>query len=174
MKKTLLTWQLAGFCIVSLLGTLLHFLYDWSNQNVVIAPFSAVNESTWEHMKILFFPLFAFALVQNKKISLHYENFLCVKTVGILTGVILVPIIFYTANGAFGKTPDWVNILIFFVANAGAFLAEYLLFTKTKGATKCNSKWIPLAILITVALLFVIFTFVPPQIPLFADPTASN
>ena len=59
MKRDLSLWQLVGFAFTALGGTLLHFLYDWTNNNIVAA-FTAVNESTWEHMKLLYFPLFFF------------------------------------------------------------------------------------------------------------------
>ena len=66
MKQDLFLWQFSGFSLSSLGGTLLHFLYDWTNESILIAPFSGVNESTWEHMKLLFFPLFLFALIQSR------------------------------------------------------------------------------------------------------------
>ena len=43
------------FCII--LGTIGHFLYEWSNRNFIVSLFSSVNESTWEHLKILFFSM---------------------------------------------------------------------------------------------------------------------
>ena len=61
MKRNFSLWQFAGFALSSLAGTLLHFLYDWTGNLVAVAPFSGVNESTWEHMKLLFWPLFIFA-----------------------------------------------------------------------------------------------------------------
>lgn len=54
MKRSIKLWQLWGFAVTSLGGTLLHFLYDWLDKPAWIAPFSGVNESTWEHMKLLF------------------------------------------------------------------------------------------------------------------------
>ena len=65
MNRSIPLWQFWGFAAVSLGGTLLHYLYDWTNQSLPAAPFSGVNESTWEHMKLLFFPMFLFALVQS-------------------------------------------------------------------------------------------------------------
>lgn len=44
---------------LSLLGSLLHFAYDWSRHNRVVAVFAAVNESYWEHIKIAFWPVLA-------------------------------------------------------------------------------------------------------------------
>ena len=64
MKKTLFRWQAASFIFVSIAGTLLHFAYDWSGQSVLLAPFSGVNESTWEHMKLFFWPMFVFSVIR--------------------------------------------------------------------------------------------------------------
>ena len=55
-------WELAGLFLTLIFGNLLHFVYDWSGQNSVVAAFAAVNESTWEHMKLLFFPMLALVL----------------------------------------------------------------------------------------------------------------
>ena len=59
-------WQAGGFAFATLGGTILHFLYEWTGDSVFVAPFSGVNESTWEHMKLLYFPLLLFALVQSR------------------------------------------------------------------------------------------------------------
>ena len=65
MKRSIGLWQLMGFAVTSLLGTVLHFLYDWLGGAVWVAPFSGVNESTWEHMKLLFWPMLFYATVQS-------------------------------------------------------------------------------------------------------------
>ena len=65
MKQRSILWQAAGFALVTFVGTILHFLYDWTGESILVAPFSGVNESTWEHMKLLFWPLFLFALIQR-------------------------------------------------------------------------------------------------------------
>lgn len=167
MKRDISLWQFAGFAVTSLVGTLLHFLYDWTNQSILIAPFSAVNESTWEHMKLLFFPMFIFALIQSRFFK-TYENFWCVKLAGIVTGLVLIPVLFYTYNGVFGKSPDWVNIAIFFIAAALSFISEAWLFKKDR--MHCKSPWISVTLICIIAILFVVFTFATPQIPLFQDP----
>ena len=71
MKKNIKYRQIGGFIFASALGTLLHYLYEWTGESVLVAPFSGVNESTWEHMKLLYFPLFVFAVVQ----SFHYKEY---------------------------------------------------------------------------------------------------
>ena len=171
MNKTLNRWQLAGFIFTSLAGTLLHFLYDWSGGSAIIAPFSGVNESTWEHMKLLYFPMLAFALIQSRFFR-ERRDFWCIKLAGILTGLALIPTLFYTLGGIFGGTPDWVNITIFFVSAAIAFLVEARLF---KGdGLPCRVPFLTVAVIVLIGILFVVFTFMTPQIPLFRDPLSGS
>ena len=47
-----------GFFVTTVLGILSHFVYDWTGGGFLIGLFFPVNESTWEHMKLLFFPMF--------------------------------------------------------------------------------------------------------------------
>ncbi len=167
MKRDINLWQFSGFALTSLGGTLLHYLYDWTGQSLWMAPFSGVNESTWEHMKLLYFPLLLFALVQSRFFK-EDQAFWCIKFTGITLGLLLIPGLFYTYNGAFGKSPDWVNIGIFFVAAAVVFLWETWLFKK--GNLRCKRPWMAFGLICLPAILFMVFTFAPPKIPLFQDP----
>ena len=114
MKQRSILWQTAGFALITFGGTILHFLYDWTGGNILIAPFSGVNESTWEHMKLLFWPLFLFALAQQPFFK-GQNNYWCVKLAEIMLGLVLIPVLFYTYNGVFGESPDWINIAIFYI-----------------------------------------------------------
>lgn len=171
MKDELTLWHCVGFAFTSLFGTVLHFLYEWTNGSLLAAPFSGVNESTWEHMKLLYFPLFVFALIQSRFFG-DYENFWCVKLAAILAGLALIPILFYTYNGMFGRSPDWLNIMIFFISAAGAFLIESHLFKADN--LRCSRQKLAFGVVCLVGLLFVVFTFATPQIPLFEDPLTGN
>ena len=171
MKRSLKHWQIIGFIFTSIVGTLLHFLYDWLSESILIAPFSSVNESTWEHMKLLFWPTFIFAIVQGILFK-ERKNFWCVKLRGILLGLILIPIIFYTYNGVIGKSPDWLNITIYFICAAAAYIYEMQLFNSNR--ILCKSPKRSLAILCLIALLFIIFTFATPEIGIFKDPITNQ
>ncbi len=168
MKRTLSFWQTAGFIFTGVLGVLLHFLYDWTGENVIVGTFSAVNESIFEHMKLLFFPMFLFAIIENRFIGKEYENFWCTKLAGIVLGVVLIPVLYYTISGVFGTIPDWVNIAIFFVSVAVSYIAETKLLKKDN--ISCESSKTAFLLLILIALVFIALTFAPPQIPLFEDP----
>lgn len=171
MKKSIGLWQLAGFTTVSVLGTLLHFLYDLVGKAIWIAPFACVNESTWEHMKILFWPMLIFAIVQSFFFR-DYDAFWCIKLRGILLGLGLIPVLYYTYNGVVGKSPDWLNIAIFFIAAAIAYIYEAKQFRKE--ATHCISKGWTFLTLLAVAFLFVLFTFATPEIGIFKDPLTNT
>lgn len=167
MKRSLSLWQLGGMTFSAILGTLLHFVYDWTNLSFLM-PISAINESTWEHMKLLFFPTFIYAIIQSVFFLKEYPQFWRVKVIGISVGLILIPILFYTYNGALGKSPDWFNILSFFIALGGVYFVEYLLFKNTKK----NSKFQVTSIiwLFVIAILFIVFTFAPLKLPIFISP----
>ncbi len=167
MKGCFSLWQAAGFAFSTLFGTLLHFLYDWTGGSILAAPFSGVNESTWEHMKLLFWPMFLFANIQRPFFR-DRKNYWCVKGLEILLGLSLIPVLFYTYNGVFGTSPDWVNIGIFYLSAALACLLEWQLFRKDRPT--CKRPWLALTAICLLGVLFVAFTFAPPRIPLFQDP----
>ena len=171
MKRSIGHWETLGFGVTALAGTILHFLYDWLGEAAWIAPFSGVNESTWEHMKLLFWPVFIYAVVQS---FFHgdIEGFWCIKLRGILLGLALIPILFYTYNGAVGKSPDWLNIAIFFISAAVAYIFETRLFNSVK--VRCLSPRAALVTLCIIAALFVIFTFFTPTLGIFRDPLTNS
>ena len=167
MKRSFGLWQLWGFAVTALGGTMLHFLYDWLGEAAWIAPFSGVNESTWEHMKLLFWPMLLFAVVQSRFFR-DRADFWCVKLRGILLGLVLIPVLFYTYNGVIGRSPDWINIAIFFVAAAASYIVETRWFNGEK--LRCRSPKAAILLLGGLALCFVVFTFRTPHLGIFRDP----
>ncbi len=165
-------WQISVFLFTGAAGVLLHFLYDLTDGSIFVAPFSAVNESIWEHMKLLFFPMFVFALIEYNFIGNNYGNFWCAKLVGIITGLLLIPIIYYTYTGVLGVNADWFNIIIFFIAALTSYYIENLLIKNNPGF--CRSPLIAFLTLCLIAVLFIVLTFVQPKIPLFQDTTTGK
>ncbi|MCK7530813.1 MAG: DUF6512 family protein [Marinilabiliales bacterium] len=77
MKNKVLLWEIGGFFFIGLVGASLHFTYELSDfSSNVVAFFSAVNESTWEHLKMTFFPGLVFALVEYTYIRGKVNNYL--------------------------------------------------------------------------------------------------
>ena len=165
MKKSVSVWQMIGFIFTGVGGTLLHFLYDWSGQNPVIGAFSAVNESIWEHMKLLFFPMLLFGILEYCRVGKEYPNFWCVKLLGILLGLVAIPALYYTYTGALGIDADWFNIAIFFIAAAGVYFLEAKLLQS--GKPGCGRPKIALGVLILLGIVFVMLTYCPQNYPIF-------
>ena len=116
MNRSISPWQWLGFGFTSLGGTLLHFLYDWSGGNAVAAAFSAVNESTWEHMKLFFFPaLFCYIALCIFKRN-HEPCILYAFPKAIFLGTFLIPVLFYTYSGILGFHVSFLDISTFYVS----------------------------------------------------------
>ena len=96
------------------------------------------------------------------------EDFLCIKLRGTLIGLGLIPVLFYTYNGIIGKSPDWINITIFFISAAVAYLYEA---RRLKGGKmrRCSKRG-AIIIFCVIALMFIIFTFKTPELGIFRDP----
>jgi hypothetical protein len=154
------------------LGTLLHFLFEWSGENRVVGLFSAVNESIWEHMKLLYYPALLVGVVEYAFWGGEVEQFWCVKLAGLLFGLALIPVLYYTYTGTLGVEKDWFNITIFFLAAGTAFWLETKLFHKP---FFCSGKEkYAVASIILWIILFTLFTFYPPHIPFFRDPLTQS
>ena len=65
-------------------------------------------------------------------------------------------------------SPDWINIAIFFISAAVAY--SYEAFALYRKNIRCPSPKVPFAILIAIAILFTVFTFLTPEIGIFRDP----
>lgn len=167
MKSSLKLWQFVGFAVTSFSGTFLHFLYEISGNSPIAAMVSGVNESTWEHMKLLFFPMFAFAIIESFFLK-DVEGFWRIKLSGICVGLVLIPLIFYAYNGVIGRSPDAVNIAIFYIAALASYVYETKLMIKDD--TKCTHDKVAFVILCLIALSFAIFTFRTPSLAIFKDP----
>ena len=168
MRKQVNNWQIAGFVFTGIVGTLLHFLFDWTGGNVVVALFSAVNESIWEHLKLLFYPMLAVAVAQYFCWGRDTESFWCIKAIGMLIALVLTPVVYYAYTGILGVNADWFNIAIFFLAAGVAYLIETKLFQR--GFTCSLNPKLVIGLLVLITAAFTVFTFAPPHIPFFRDP----
>ena len=130
MKKEVLKKSTLGGILWTLMnGTLSHFFYQWSGKNPLAALISPVNESTWEHMKLLFFPMFLTSVVQLCCLGRTYPNFLAVRGVSTLAGTALIPVLFYTYTGVVGRHVMWADIAVFYLSVLGAFALDFVILT---------------------------------------------
>ncbi len=172
MKQTVGRWQSIGFIFTGVLGTFLHFLFDLTGGSIASALVSAVNESIWEHMKLLFYPMVLFAFIEYSRWGREVPHFWCVKLRGILLGLILIPVLYYSYTGILGVSADWFNIAIFFIAAGVVYWRETQLLLQEP--SKPCRQMLALGVIGLLAVAFTMLTFFPPKIPLFRDPLTGS
>ena len=160
------TWQIITVIICFILGILLHFTYEWSGENILIGIFSAVNESTWEHLKLALYPMVIMAIIGYFIIGDRSENYWFAQTLGIITALIFIISFFYTYRGIIGINIDWLNIGSFIIA---IFLGEYITYRILISNKNYNAEEVSVIFLIILLFSFILYTFTPPQIPFFED-----
>lgn len=172
MSKKLLKYDIIGFVFVSIIGTLAHFVYEWTNKSVIAALFCPINESPWEHLKLIFFPYLIWTVIQAF-IMRGAKNLLPAKFIGVFVGMTATLSFFYTYTGIVGRNIDWLNILSFFIGVFIAFLLDYIIIKSEKMQGK-GENIVAVILFIITSAIFMLFTFAPPLIPLFKDPITSS
>lgn len=153
-----------------ILGVLLHFSYNLSGDNLFVASFSAVNESTWEHLKLVFFPFFLNTIIGLIFYKKSIPNFICAKLKGLLFAICFIVIFFYTYTGILGTNIAILDISFFFVS---VILGEFLTYQYIIKKHKSN-KFFSAFLFLLLLVFFISFTFYPPKINLFKDPVSNS
>lgn len=165
--KQLKIYTITGIIFVLIVGSISHFFYEWSGNNFIIGLFSPVNESAWEHMKLLFFPMLLYSFIMILKLRSDYPcvTFACLT--GILLGTLLIPVIFYTYTGIIGHNLLALDIGTFVLSVLISFYTIYRL-TLTCSMPECT--FLLYALVCLLAAFFMVFSYFPPDIPLFLVP----
>jgi len=167
MKKYILRWEIAGIVFVFLLGALLHFVFEWSGNSVIVGAIASVNESVWEHFKQGYWPMCLFAAIEYRFFRSYTSNFLAAKGMAIILLPVITGLIFYTYTSFTGEEILVVDIATFAVAITIVQLISYKIMTSTRMTKFSNN--IGLAAIVVVGLILIIFTFVPPHWPILLD-----
>jgi hypothetical protein len=162
-------WHIIGMLFTLILGPLMHFTYEWSGGNMFVGLLCAVNESPWEHLKLLAVPMLLFAVIEYFIYGRAYENFVPAKLLAILTGMLTIIVLFYTYTGIIGEDFLAADILLFVLGTLAAWYVSYRVL-KSGRFSSSNARIYSLLGLFVLVAAFIIFTFAPPQLPLFQDP----
>lgn len=158
----------AGSAFVFVLGSLLHFAYAWSGNLLPAALVAAVNESTWEHLKIAFWPGLAWALMRCMRQAHPTSMVLSASGYGLLAVSLLIVVLFYGYVAVLGHNVLALDISIFLIAIVGGQLVAVRLMRVLEGKRLVTGAG--LALLVAQTLAFSACTYWPPHHWLFQDP----
>ena len=162
-----------GILIICLLSIPLHFLYEWLGENPVIGVFTPINESIWEHLKLVFWPLLVWwgvgYLIFKDKKNLSPTRWLTAGTASIFISMLFIVGWYYTWVYALETESSIIDIGSLFLAVPLSQLIAIHLYKVVKPRTV----YLVLSSVIVVILagLFVWFTFNTPDLPLFIPPS---
>ncbi len=164
-------YTIIGTIFVLITGTLAHFLFDWSGNNQIVGFFTPINESIWEHMKLLFFPMLLYSIIMFLK---FHEKYSCITSAfcfGMLAGTFLIPLFYYAYTSILGKNIFMLDISIFILSVVIAFWLSY----KLTLSCSLESYTFLLCLMICILLIcFFVFTYCPPDTIIFQNPTSSG
>ena len=161
-------WEIGGAVWTVALGSALHFCYEWSGRLPLVAAVAAVNESTWEHMKLLAVPWIVWSGLEAVALRKRKLAVLLPRAVGLLAGLVAIPVLFYSYTGIVGRHFLWADIGVFVAAVAVGLLVSL------RGVRRWRREGLgELAgglVLLAVLAAFVLWTWMPPELAVFLDP----
>ncbi len=166
-------YHIIGFIFTIILGSILHFTYDFFNKNIIVGYFSAVNESTWEHLKLLITPIIIFSIYEYFVYGKNIDNFIIIKALSILLGMLVIIASFYTYKGIIGKDYFILDIATFILGAFSAYYFSYKMIENKKFYNE-NSNYIGIIIYFLLIFAMIYFTTNPPKINLFLDPITNT
>lgn len=159
--------EIIGAVVVSLLAMAFHFTYEFSGETYFVGLISAVNESVWEHTKIIYFPFLFYAIVEYFILKPNWKRFFAAKTVSLAFISLITIAFFYTYTGMFGVELLILDIICTFMWVSLAFLISYKLYYSNYNMERYFG-WF-CALFIGQFIIQLTFTPFPPNIPLFMD-----
>lgn len=168
-----LKFNVIAFVVIGVLGTLSHFIYEWSGYNRTVGYFSAVNESTFEHLKLLFFPTLLFSIIEYFFVKKEIKNYIPSVIISVVVGMLAIITLFYTYKGVLGYSIDTINIVIYYVALLIMIIVKNkIIDSEVFSSTNANLGFLLIAIIIAFA--FFAFTYSAPILGIFEPPMISK
>lgn len=155
-----------SFIIFTILGGLLHFAFDFTNNNPFVGLFVPINESVWEHFKLVLVPLtlFALTLLFLKKDTLN--NVMFATSLSIILANIFIYVIF-TLYGYLGFPESVLSSITIYTL--GMILGFVLIYVFSHSTNFANTNVIGTILIFLIFILFMTITFYPPHLEIFRD-----
>lgn len=172
-NRKIAAWQFAGFAFTAIIGTLLHFAYEWSGKAEIVGLFSPINESVWEHWKMLMVPTIIFTVIELIAYGRKVPCFLPVRFWSLILGILLMAAAYYTYTGILGENFVLVDIIIFLAADFAVYRRSYKRLIQDEICSPAAIFFSVLGFILLIAVI-IMFTLNPPLLPLFHDPVSGT
>lgn len=172
MNEAVLKWELIGIIIISILGSILHFVFEWSGKREPIGAIAPVNESVWEHLKMAYWPTLVYAIVEYRLLNSFTNNYFFAKAACIFIIPIVIVIVFYSYTSILGYRILLVDIISFYVAIAIGQAVSYKLLISLEVPPYLGI--VGMMLVIFFGITFVLFTYYTPHLPIFKDPVTGG
>lgn len=170
MNKKIIT--IISSIFIFLIGFVIHNLYKWC-PNIVTLILSPVNESVFEHMKMIYTSYIIWIIIKYlifKKFNIKENNFLFKELLTFLFNIVLFLSIYWPIYSKFGENM-LVTITIYLISIIISQILNYFIeFKKDSNALSIIS-------LIIIFLIYAITTYLtykPPICKFFLDPTNNS
>ncbi len=160
-----------SFFLSVCVGFFLHFFYELSKYSRIVGLFSPINESPWEHLKMLFYPFLIFTIILHCITKRNSQNLIFANSICVFIGMLLIIALFYTMHGALGTQFFLLDIVNYLFSTAFTF---FLCMYFVKNNTFSINNTLGCLVFVFMFLIFTILTFIPPRIPLFQDPNTKS
>ena len=159
--------KIIGVVVAFFLCFPFHFIYD-SFPSFVTSIFAPVNESIWEHMKILFGSIILSGVIQKIIVvskRLEFNNICFSNFVGAISSIPIFLIIFLPIYYNFGHNLV-ITIIIMFIT---IVISEYIAY-KVMMMRDLYQENKTILYVVIVYIIFTILTYFPINNNLFIDP----
>jgi hypothetical protein len=162
-------WEIIGIFFIIIFGTTLHFWFEWTGYWRPVALIAAVNESTWEHFKMAFWPGLIYALIEYPFLKDETNNYFVAKFAGLFAMPVITVILFYGYTSLTGTHLLWADVIVFILSVIGGQLISLTILTKTE-RMQSSIKYFAGAGLVIMVVAFSFLSYYPLNNFLFAHP----
>ena len=167
-EKLAMRLSIFGAIFVVLAGSVLHFVYGWSGNSSIVGLFAPINESPWEHMKLVFTPMCIFAFGEYIYLKKTSKNYCFSLLSAQIYAIFLILLVFYSYTSLIKHSILAIDIGSFVIAVILAKIVSYKILTKKIDFRQ--SQMYSSICLFLVAGFFILATLNPPHINVFQDP----
>ena len=155
--------------ILGTAASVCHSIYNFTGEKFIVGLFTPVNESVWEHQKLMFFPFLVWWIImyfrKKEAWEMSMNTWIVSSGVSLVIAPVSVVLLHYGYTSGWGRESVFFDIALVFVCYFIALCVAFHFMKHSKpnklAAILCS------IIIVGIGITFIIFTGNPPQLPIF-------